>query len=273
MKPLIISFSGGRTSAYMAHILISQFKGKRKIFIVFMNTGEEHERTLEFINECDKRMGWNIIWLEAVVNGENIGTTHRIVTYETASRKGEPFESVIAKYGIPNKGYPHCTRELKLQPMASWLRAHQIDDYDMAIGIRADETRRVSKSAEAKNIIYPLVDIGVMKDDVLAFWEDQAFDLGVEEREGNCKWCWKKSDKKHFANISINPEWYDFPRRMELLHAFSGNGSDKTRPRKFFRSDRSTDELFAQYELCKGNILPSSDDSGCSESCELFPTI
>lgn len=115
-KPrLAISFSGGETSAYMAYRLMKEYGDSHEIITLFANTGEEAEETLEFVDKCDQEFGLNIIWLEAVVNpvlGE--GTEAKIIDFLCASRKGEPFEAVIAKYGIPNPMNPHCSRELKL---------------------------------------------------------------------------------------------------------------------------------------------------------------
>jgi 3'-phosphoadenosine 5'-phosphosulfate sulfotransferase (PAPS reductase)/FAD synthetase len=63
-----------------------------EIVVVFANTGQEHEKTLEYIHACDKQYGLNVVWLEAVVNPEEgQGTKHRVVTFETAARGGGAF--------------------------------------------------------------------------------------------------------------------------------------------------------------------------------------
>ena len=67
----------------------------------FANTGQEHEKTLEFINNCDMHFGFNTVWIEAVTHpNKKKASTAKVVNFETASRKGEPF-GVISKYGIP----------------------------------------------------------------------------------------------------------------------------------------------------------------------------
>lgn len=102
-ETLFVSFSGGRTSAYMCWWLLNNKADKFNFIFVFANTGQEHEKTLEFVDKVDKWLGLNLVWLEAVVHeGELTGSTHKIVNYETASRTGQPFEDVIKKYGIPN---------------------------------------------------------------------------------------------------------------------------------------------------------------------------
>lgn len=253
----------------MARML--QLAGEHELTYVFANTGQEHPKTLEFVDRCDREWGLGVVWLECVTHhGERTGSTHRIVNFETASRNGEPFEQVIGKYGISNKSYPHCNRELKLNPMLSYIRSIGWAGEKTAVGIRADEPKRLRAGAESAGIVYPFAHTWPMdKQDVLSWWEDQPFDLGIEEREGNCVWCWKKSDRKHFANIAANPEWYDFPRRMEAEHGTT----NRNNPQVFFRGAFSTDGLFRKAELLTADprALPSDEETGsCTESCEAF---
>ena len=44
---ILVSFSGGETSAYMIYYLLKKYP-KHKYKFVFMNTGEENEETLIF---------------------------------------------------------------------------------------------------------------------------------------------------------------------------------------------------------------------------------
>lgn len=278
-KPrLLASFSGGRTSAYMTKWLLDNKSDEYEIVVVFANSTQEHKLTLKFIDECDRHFGFNTVWIESVpIIGQRASSGHRVVTYERAGVDGRAFEAMIAKYGIPNKNFPHCTRELKLNPIKSYLKSigWEPGSYLSAVGIRTDETRRVSKSADAQGIIYPLIDmIPTDKQDVLDWWEGQAFDLQIREEEGNCTWCWKKSFAKHFMLIDRNPEFYDFPRRMEELHGATGAGYTGE-PRKFFRLNLSTDDLFAHAKLGSVQIADRRQlnldlSGGCSESCEMY---
>lgn len=275
-KKLNISFSGGRTSAYMTKKIIDNWSDEYDFITVFANTGLEHPKTLEFIHNCDTYFGFNTIWVEGVVHyDQRKASTHKIVTYETASRKGEPFEAYIKKYGIPNKAFPQCTRELKLYPMQSYLKSLGFHHKTIptAIGIRADEKRRVAKSAEVDNIIYPLIDPWPTdKQDVLDWWSEQPFDLGIDEFEGNCQGCFKKSLKKHFMQIERDPSVYDFHRRMEAdWRAFGPQDGERV----FFRGNTDTIQLFKLYEENKENFQKMSDpyaSGGCGESCEVYVT-
>lgn len=288
-----ISFSGGRTSAYMTKMLLDHFSDKYDFIVTFANTGLEHEKTLEFVNNCDKYFGFNTVWLEAVINPEKQkGTTHKIVTFETASRNGEPFHEMIKKYGIPNPSYPHCTRELKLQVMHSYLRSIGINHKDIptAIGIREDETRRVNKKANEVKITYPLIDLfPTDKQDVLNWWSLQKFDLGLDDWDGNCKGCFKKSFKKIFKQLDSDPTALDFHLEMESKYPQVGNKdfinvtNDRgdvidtmlVPDRVFFRGQTSAKKLHEMYLEYKQkpdyeDLQLSIFDGGCSESCEVY---
>ncbi|MCJ0830481.1 phosphoadenosine phosphosulfate reductase family protein [Acinetobacter sp. NIPH1876] len=186
-KPYHISFSGGRTSAYMTYYLLNNFSHTYDFIVTFANTGLEHEKTIEFVRNCDDQLGFNTVWLEPIIHPEKrVGTTHKIVSFETATRNTDLFESMIEKYGIPNIVYKHCTRELKIRPMDSYLRSLGLKPKNIptAIGIRADESKRCAGDAEQKNFVYPLVtDHPVDKQFILDWWSLQEFDLGLREDE------------------------------------------------------------------------------------------
>lgn len=284
MKRLSISFSGGKTSAYMTHrILSSDLKNKYdEIIVLFANTGQEHDKTLEFVHNCDKYLGFNTIWIEADISQEKgIGVRPKIVTFETASRNGEPFEDFVKKYGIPNMISPQCTSRLKTDPMHYYIRnvLNWGKNYDTAIGIRMDETRRVSIKATDNKIVYPLIDwFPSDKIDVNDFWEDMPFTLEIKEHQGNCKWCWKKTISKHYKNLNENYDWYDFPDRMEKLYGTVRTDSNGN-PQYFFRGRKSTEMLRNEWKEVKvlnkrqSTLFDQDENSGCSESCELYETL
>jgi hypothetical protein len=274
-----ISFSGGRTSAYMTKLLLDNWSDKYDFIVTFANTGLEHPKTLEFIHNCDTHFGFNTVWLESVVHHDKRSApTHKIVDFASAARQGEPFEEVIKKYGIPNTKFPGCTRDLKVNPIKSYLKSLGIDERKIptAIGIRTDEQRRVNPKVAAERFLqYPLIDVWPSdKQDVLDWWEDQAFDLGIDEFEGNCLGCWKKSFKKHFLQIERDASVYDFHRRMEDLYCEAGPQQGH---RYFFRGDTSTVKLFKLHQEhghdpSRANAM-AYENSGCSESCEVYETI
>lgn len=273
---LLICNSGGKTSAYMTKRIIDERKDDYEIEVVFANTGQENEETLDFVNNCDQVFGFRTTWLEAVVNPiMRKATTHKIVTYETATRDGSLFDAMIQKYGIPNKSYPHCTRELKERPIHSYAESlgWKKGEYETAIGIRCDEPRRIRKTKDYQIIIYPLIDwFPTDKIDVNDYWADQLFNLDLAEHKGNCKWCWKKSLKKHIMLIKEAPEIFNVPAEMEKRYPHAGH-NDGERARVFFRENRSTKDLFAladNLEVRPTLVVRDDESSGCTESCEPF---
>lgn len=272
LRRLVVSFSGGETSGYMLAMC------KQKIFdkydevkVVFANTGQENEETLVFVDKCSRYFGVDVIWLQAKVN-QNMrkATGFDLVNFVSADRAGVVFEDVIKKYGIPNQSYPHCTRELKLNPITSYLRSigWKNKSYDTAVGIRVDEIDRMDGKASEKGIIYPLISLQpTTKQMINSFWGLMPFRLGLKGYQGNCKWCWKKSLRKHFTIMQENPSFYDFPERMERLHGDKGANQGGKFVRVFFRNNKSTQDLRQMY-INAGNFVPARDDSELDRQCD-----
>ena len=150
-EKIIVSFSGGKTSAYMSIHLKKFYSDKYEFIFIFANTGQECEETLKFIDKCDKEFSLNVVWIEAVVNPQHgKGITHKIVSFDTASRNGEPFEAHIAKSGIPNANKPQCSDRLKALPIEHYKKINNLIGIKHCIGIRKDEERRKSKYGQDK---------------------------------------------------------------------------------------------------------------------------
>lgn len=191
-----------------------------QVKFLFANTGEEREETLIFADRVDREFGLNLVWVEAVINPQpNKGTDYKVVDFSTASRGGEPFEKMIEVYGLPNPIRMYCTRELKTVPLTKYKRDHYPNCLT-AVGIRVDEIDRVSPNRKENNIIYPLVELWpITKNEINAFWQSQSFRLELKHYQGNCKWCYKKSFAKLAWIMNENPEYFDFPERMEKEHS------------------------------------------------------
>lgn len=295
MKNLLVSFSGGETSAFMAQWLNNNYEkyGYENIVFVFANTGLENEETLEFVEQCDKYFKLNIQWIEAeVIHEHRKGTKYYHTDYDNASRNGEPFEQVIKKYGIPNQTNPICTRELKAVTIASfgkqWFNGEK---YDTAIGIRVDEIDRINDKAKEKRFIYPLINkdmIPSTKPMINFYWKNMPFRLNLKGYQGNCKTCWKKSFKKLYQIAKENPKAFDFMDRMEQEYGnyfppqraekFIAEGKELPTDIKFFRNHTSAKQILEESKNWNGVVKNDSDvynyqleiDLLGGESCEVF---
>lgn len=280
---LFISFSGGKTSAFMTLKLLNSPLIARffsDIEVLFANTGQEHEETLKFINEFSIYYNIKVTWIESDLQSAK---GWKVVDFLSADRTGSPFYSMCEKFGIPNQTGPFCTRELKLVPMTKYLRSigWKSGTYVTAIGIRFDELDRISKNALTSDFWYPLIDIKITKKDILEFFKISAIKLNIPEHLGNCVWCWKKSDRKLFTIALQHPEYFDLPILLEDVYKNSGNFSKKE-DRVFFRNYRSGRDLIKEalekdfelftdsYFVTMNNYDETLDKGGsCSEGCEI----
>ena len=235
--PALVSFSGGRTSAFMLHQILKAHDGKLPddVHVMFANTGKEREETLRFVHECATRWGVPITWVERDPDPAARARgclRYREVTFATASRAGEPFAAYLAdirrmrdakgepRY-LPNPSMRTCTTELKVRVMKRAMRARGHEHWDAVLGIRADEPDRVRKlrneTAERWEHVLPLADAGVEESDVLAFWTHQPFDLGLQPHEGNCDLCHLKSAEARVVTMAEHPRFADWWATQEEL--------------------------------------------------------
>lgn len=285
-KKLLISFSGGRTSGFMMWWLMNKWEDRHnyEIVIVFANTGKEVEGTLEFVRDCQVKWNLNIIWVEArhLRNGKPISkkgwqVDAAIVDFETASRKGEPFEEMISILGIPSTNAPFCSDQLKRRTIESFLKTigwHKHDFYK-AIGIRLDEPDRITKKFWLKKIIYPLMSLAPStKKNILDWWNKNDFDLSIDEDQGNCDNCWKKDFRRLARNTRKYPSSFNWWKNMEILYGHLNPRQLALKPPfNFFRGNINVDGIFKLAELNDRQLdlfAYKNEFPRCGESCEAF---
>lgn len=235
-----ISFSGGRTSAYMLWRVLQSNGGlPPETVVTFANTGKEEEATLRFVQDCAERWGVPIVWVEY-----RAPSSYAVVSFESASRQGEPFEALMRHRALlPNPMSRFCTQELKIRTMARYLKdagfEGTLSDLQNCawLGIRADEPRRAAKMDRSRA---PLAAAGITAKDVGEFWRAQPFDLGLpnmagKTMHGNCDLCFLKPAAQVQALIAEKPEravwWARMEAEIPTLGRATGNGA-------VFRMDR-----------------------------------
>ena len=227
-----INFSGGRTSGFMLHeILSANGNLPERCEVVFANTGREMPETLDFVNECS--VNWNvpITWLEyEVIEGK---PNFKTVSHNSASRDGKPFETLINHCRrLPSPYQRFCTKELKVNTMRRYAKQKNWNKWTTAIGIRADESHRALVKDDSKETCwYPLNDANVSEKDVLSFWRKQKFDLRVIKGFGNCDGCFLKSERNLATLWKLYPERAKWWAKQESL-VFEGK-ENKTQFQRF----------------------------------------
>lgn len=268
----VVSFSGGRTSAYMLRQVLDSNDDLGGLIVTFANTGKEHPATLDFVQECSVRWSVPIVWLE--YRDDERGFV--IVDYETASRDGQPFEDLIRKrIYLPNPVTRFCTIDLKIRVIHKYLRmvgcSTEETPVDMMTGIRADEPRRVAKirhrktTSESKHatMLMPLADAGVGVQDVTVFWKAQPFDLMLptingRTLEGNCDLCFLKGAKQVYSIIASDRKKGAWWARMERTAVSSTN---VTGDGALFRFDRPSYQQMLDYSDTQLDMFADHDEA------------
>ena len=208
--PALISFSGGRTSGFMLKKIIDSYNGTlpENLYVVFANTGKEMPQTLDFVKDCAEKWDCKIHWLELEIANERPVYRTKKVNYETASRKGEPFEALIKRRKmLPNPVMRMCTQELKMNVMKRFMKEKGHKEWTNVIGLRYDEPRRVAKQSRqndsnvnAWDSVCPLYQDKITVKEILEFWRKNNFDLKLTSENGqttagNCDLCYLKGTK------------------------------------------------------------------------------
>lgn len=221
-----ISFSGGRTSGYMLYKILEANNGLPSNAVVsFQNTGKEMPQTLDFVQQVSERWDVPIVWLEYDITDEG-KNYFKVVNHNNASRNGEPFDKLINKYKrLPNARFRFCTGLLKMQTGQKYLKSLGWKNWKHAVGIRADEPRRLKKKSEGNiDLFYPLAEAQKTKRDIQAFWLLQPFDLALpmhngKTMKGNCDFCFLKSEATLALMAREHPEraqwWIDAEQRLD----------------------------------------------------------
>jgi 3'-phosphoadenosine 5'-phosphosulfate sulfotransferase (PAPS reductase)/FAD synthetase len=278
--PTCVSFSGGRTSAYMLRLLLDAHGGTlpADCHVVFANTGKEDEKTLRFVRDCSEFWRVPITWVEY----RDYGDGWAVVDFHTASRKGEPFEALIRKRNyLPNPVARFCTVELKILRIADYMRSLGHEEFEVLVGIRADEPARVAKiranpSGGTRGVErrMPLADLGITRQHVAAHWSGcEQFDLGLPNvngttMHGNCDLCFLKHSAIVMSLIAEKPERAVWWARMEgsITNASMTDGGT-------FRADRPSYAQMLAFTSAQadafGHAAQEADDGiecvGCTD--------
>lgn len=258
-----ISFSGGRTSAYMLWRILQSNNGlPDEAIVCFANTGKEDEATLRFVQTCSEQWNVEIHWVEY----RDADPAFERVTFETASRNGEPFEAIIRKRKyLPNPVTRFCTSELKIRTINKYLKSLGWADHNEEmdwVGMRADEQRRAAKIKDKSRI--PLFTAGVTKETIGEFWRNQSFDLELPNingvtYHGNCDLCFLKGGSQVLSLIAEKPEraiwWVKMEKTIQELHKdYDSRGA-------VFRFDRANYSQMSEFAKNQMDMFDKNEEA------------
>lgn len=291
--PALIGVSGGRTSGMLFWKILEAHNGSLpdNIRVSFANTGKEHKGTLEFVRKLEKYSGVKIHWVEFRVTPAQVearkglkeylekndptgrmvnSAGYEEVSFDTASRNGEPFSAMIAlKNAIPNGQRPFCSAMLKIIPAqflaGSW--GWSLGTFIEPVGLRADEKPgRVAKARADANKFgrrteYPLADAGIKKPMVRKFWDGMPFDLEIPAGFGNCDLCFKKGLAIREKVVRADPDCAPWWIKEEARRGYTFDG--KTSVAKILTYVRKNAQLMSAL---KGE-LEDYDEEECGQAC------
>lgn len=283
---IFCAVSAGYSSIIMATKL-KEWYPNHNIIYGMANTSKEDEESLIFMDKCDKNFGFNMTWIEAIINQERgKGTDYEITDFHNLKRNGEIFEDGIKKYGIPSKINKWCNRELKLVPLKKFCdNIFGAKNYSIAVGMRADEMDRVSKDYKTNNIFYPLLDNGITKKERNKFWNDKPIQIKIPAYKGNCDMCFEKSNRKLMTIINEEPDkaiWWD--KMIKKYSKITIEGKDsynyfaENGGMNFYRQNKTIEELI---EMAKQPFSKATDEyiyendlfdleGECGAGCKVF---
>lgn len=261
----VVSLSMGRSSGRLALLAIDKY-GADNVDLVLMDTGAEHPLTYKFARDMVKYFNLSITCLRGDFSAPlGQGTTFKVVPLSECKHDLKPFKEMMKKYGTPYIGGMFCTDRMKLQPYKKYCdEKYGKKNYETILGIRADEPKRLSK----KPFISYLADIcDDEKQDVLDFWSEQVFDLEIEEWNGNCVFCPKKSNLKLAAaqrdNSGLYVDWLDAMSSSDVrlvdTRTVSLMKSKGIIPYKLLCGDRSSVALRSRVESYNSHLFTSSN--------------
>lgn len=295
----VVSFSGGRTSAYLVW-LFEQKRKKENINVeyVFCDTGAEHPKTYKFIKDVVDHFKIKLTCLRVKIDFDESGVasppSYKVVSLYDCKNDLKPFHDFIKKCSTPTPSAAECTNILKSVPSDKYCNEkYGRCNYIKWLGIRADEPKRiklVDKQVDMfseflpkkKKKTIPLRYLGeisdMTKEDILDFWDDMPFDLEISEELGNCVFCIKKGANKIALAAKKEPKLAkDFINLVNLSdvrikQSKIDNGLTNEQMYRDRMSLKNIIDAYSDFTIqdIESRLRRSKrfDTDSCSESCE-----
>jgi hypothetical protein len=240
----ITSVSGGRTSAYLAANYPSDY-------LLFALVRIE-DNDCRFPDETIRKIVEDRIQAPFIATAEDDKIIYTMLDLEQYLGKkinwvtGDTYDQMIKKEmggHLPNIERRRCTTSLKLVPMAQWWLANIGEPILTQIGFRANEASRANNALEKLNSegfaeieipvahkmtkrgwnrvnktvawqrpIFPLIEHGIFKQDIMKYWEGKAVRFADYN---NCVGCFHRTPLFLAKMYDIHPTKMDWFMKQE----------------------------------------------------------
>lgn len=258
----VVSFSGGKDSTAMLLRMLEE--GYPVDIVLYCDTGLEFPEMEDHIRKVEEYIDRKITVLKSEKDFMYWATKHERAIRSEKIPGVKPGD-IISGYGYPSVFSRWCTKELKTNVIARYLRklrqTYEVIEY---VGIAYDESKR------QRDKVYPLITWKMTEADCLQYCYDRGFDWGGLYQIWNRVSCWccplqsptelrklkenrpelwlklkemdqvissgdKRLDKK--LNFQLTRSLTDIERRFEVEDEFIAQGK-KLRTKEFFQTLR-----------------------------------
>lgn len=233
------SLSGGKTSSYIA----ANYPANINVFSLVRT----NDKSVMFPDAKVRQIVSDRIGHEFVGTLEMDDIIYTMLDLEQYTGQGinwlspKTFEEVIKEHGgyLPNKISRFCTVDMKVKVIAQWLHETGVTPCEMRIGFRANEMRRAKNMMERvdpdgwehfkfkvgekngrnqwktlpyRKSVFPLIEDGIFKDKIEAFWKGKPVRFAYAN---NCVGCFHRSPifLKHMSEKA--PKQFDWFIKQE----------------------------------------------------------
>lgn len=225
----IVSFSGGKDSTAMLLMMIE--KDIQVDEIIFCDTTVEFPEMYQHIKKVEQYIKMPITILKKENNYEYMMFKHIKKRGKNKGQRGYDWAGPRARW---------CTRYFKQGVIKKYLKEkYKNEDITEFIGIAVDETERLEKNKNFKNLRYPLAEWGITEQEALQYCYSKGFDWdGLYEKFDRIScWCCPLQSLK-----SLRILYKEFPELWEKLKEW-----DK-RARRSFKPSYSVVQLEERFK-------------------------
>ena len=263
-----------RVTSYEKAFRVNQYKGENHPYHAFVR---KHGIPNATYKQCSDRLKELVIEDYKKKNGLK-GVKHALgMRFDEPNRVcPAPVRKAIAKTPFDDFDFRCKERLINLEKLKAMINLNKLSFVKSLTQSDVKLIYSYVNKIEKYNLCYPMYDLFKKdKQDVKEFWANQFFGLELEDHEGNCQTCWKKSAKKLHLLALEHPERFEPFAWLEKMYQHVKPNSNGN-PRYFFRGHKSAEMILGESKLMDAYMLRKligtnpEQNAGCAESCEPY---